>query len=41
MTPINVLIADDIATTREDIKRLLYFEEDIHVVGEASDGERP
>lgn len=39
MTPINVLIADDIATTREDIKRLLYFEEDIHVVGEASDGE--
>ena len=39
MTPISVLIADDIATTREDIKRLLYFEEDIHVVGEAADGE--
>lgn len=39
MTSINVLIADDIATTREDIKRLLYFEEDIHVVGEAADGE--
>jgi pilus assembly protein CpaE len=35
---IRVLIADDIATTREDIKRLLYFEEDIDVVGEASDG---
>lgn len=35
---ISVLIADDIATTREDIKRLLYFEEDIEVVGEASDG---
>lgn len=39
MTPISVLIADDIATTREDIKRLLYFEEDIKVVGEAADGE--
>jgi len=35
---ISVLIADDIATTREDIKRLLYFEEDIDVIGEASDG---
>ena len=32
MSTINVLIADDIATTREDIKRLLYFEEDIHVI---------
>ncbi|MDD4569788.1 MAG: response regulator [Tepidanaerobacteraceae bacterium] len=39
MTPISVLVADDIATTREDIKRLLYFEEDIKVVGEAADGE--
>jgi pilus assembly protein CpaE len=39
MTPITVLIADDIAATREDIKRLLYFEEDIEVVGEAGDGE--
>ena len=38
MTPITVLIADDIAATREDIKRLLYFEEDIEVVGEAGDG---
>lgn len=39
MTPISVLVADDIATTREDIKRLLYFEEDIKVVGEVADGE--
>lgn len=38
MTPITVLIADDIANTREDIKRLLYFEDDITVVGEAADG---
>jgi pilus assembly protein CpaE len=39
MTPIRVMIADDIANTREDIKRLLYFEDDIEVVGEAADGE--
>lgn len=39
MTPITVLIADDIANTREDIKRLLYFEDDLEVVGEAGDGE--
>ncbi|RKL63672.1 response regulator [Thermoanaerobacteraceae bacterium SP2] len=38
MAPIRVIIADDIATTREDIKRLLYFEDDIEVVGEAGDG---
>ncbi|MDK2785238.1 MAG: pilus assembly protein CpaE [Bacillota bacterium] len=38
MTPIRVLIADDVATTREDVKRLLYFEDDIEVVGEAADG---
>lgn len=38
MTPIRVLVADDIANTREDIKRLLYFEEDMEVVGEAGDG---
>lgn len=36
---ISVLIADDIPGTREDIKRLLYFEEDIKVVGEAGDGD--
>lgn len=35
----SVLVVDDIANTREDIKRLLYFEEDITVVGEAGDGE--
>lgn len=38
MESISVLIADDIANTREDIKRLLYFEDDIKVVGEAADG---
>lgn len=38
MNPITVLIADDIPATREDIKRLLYFEEDIKVIGEAEDG---
>jgi len=35
----SVLVVDDIANTREDIKRLLYFEEDISVVGEAGSGE--
>jgi pilus assembly protein CpaE len=35
----SILVVDDIANTREDIKRLLYFEEDITVVGEAGDGE--
>ncbi|MTI82202.1 MAG: MinD/ParA family protein [Firmicutes bacterium] len=39
MTPIRVLIADDISNTRDDIKRLLYFEDDIDVVGEAADGQ--
>jgi len=39
MNSIKVLIVDDIANTREDIKRLLYFEEDITVVGEAGGGE--
>lgn len=39
MAPIRVMIADDIANTREDIRRLLYFEDDIEVVGEAADGE--
>lgn len=39
MSKISVLIVDDIAATREDIKRLLYFEEDIVVAGEASDGD--
>ncbi len=39
MNKIPVMIVDDIAATREDIKRLLYFEEDIIVVGEAQDGD--
>ncbi|WP_258359145.1 AAA family ATPase [Moorella sulfitireducens] len=39
MSQTSVLIVDDISTTREDIKRLLYFEEDIKVIGEAGDGE--
>lgn len=39
MKNITVLIADDIPGTREDIKRLLYFEEDIDIVGEAGDGD--
>lgn len=39
MTQVNVLVVDDIANTREDIKRLLYFEDDITVIGEAADGE--
>jgi pilus assembly protein CpaE len=39
MDPITIVIADDIVNTREDIKRLLFFEEDIKVVGEAGDGE--
>lgn len=39
MSTITVLIADDLPGTREDIKRLLYFEEDIKIVGEAGDGD--
>ncbi|MFZ5646643.1 MAG: response regulator [Bacillota bacterium] len=39
MSAITVLIADDIPGTREDIKRLLYFEDDIKIVGEAGDGD--
>lgn len=39
MSEISVLVVDDIANTREDVKRLLYFEDDITVVGEAADGE--
>lgn len=38
MSQTSVLVVDDIANMREDIKRLLYFEEDIDVVGEAADG---
>lgn len=36
---IKILIADDITETRENIKRLLYFEKDMMIVGEAADGE--
>ncbi|HKM17017.1 MAG: response regulator/pilus assembly protein [Firmicutes bacterium] len=35
---IEVLIADDVAETRDNIRKLLEFEEDICVVGEAADG---
>ncbi|MFZ5899431.1 MAG: response regulator [Bacillota bacterium] len=38
MEPIKILIVDDVANTREDIRRLLFFEEDIKVIGEADDG---
>jgi len=36
---ISVLIADDHALIREGIKQILELEEDIHVVGEANNGE--
>ncbi|MGQ9513291.1 response regulator [Thermodesulfitimonas sp.] len=39
MSLITVVVADDIVNTREDVKRLLFFEEDIKVIGEAGDGE--
>jgi len=35
---ITVMIVDDVEQTRVDIKRLLYFEDDIAVLGEAADG---
>ncbi|MBS3900503.1 MAG: response regulator [Dethiobacter sp.] len=38
MEKIKLLIVDDIAQTRKDITRLLYFEDDMTVVGEAGDG---
>jgi len=37
---IKVLIVDDITETRENINRLLQFEEDIQVVGEGANGEQ-
>jgi pilus assembly protein CpaE len=37
---IRVLIADDVAETRENVQRLLLFEEDFEVVGLTGDGER-
>ncbi|MEW6182302.1 MAG: response regulator [Bacillota bacterium] len=39
MDPITVIVADDSANTREDVKRLLSFEDDVTVIGEAGDGE--
>ena len=36
---LRVLIADDSAPTRESLRRLLEFHQDIEVVGEAADGE--
>lgn len=35
---IRVLIVDDIAETRENVKKLLYFEEDVEVVGSGANG---
>lgn len=35
---INILLVDDIAETRQSIKKLLAFEQDFKVVGEAGDG---
>lgn len=38
MRPIRVLVVDDISDTRESIRRLLNFEHDIEVIGEAGSG---
>jgi pilus assembly protein CpaE len=37
---INVLIVDDIPETRENLRKLLYFESDIVIVGTAENGQR-
>ena len=37
---IRVLIVDDIASTRENLQKLLSFEEDVEVVGTAGDGKQ-
>jgi pilus assembly protein CpaE len=37
MVKIKVLVVDDVQQTRKDITRLLYFEDDLEVVGEAAD----
>ena len=39
MERIRVVIADDIKETRDNIKKLLSFEKDIEVIGEAENGE--
>lgn len=38
VTKIHVLIVDDIAETRENVKKLLFFEDDVEIVGTASNG---
>lgn len=35
---IRVLIVDDISETRENLKKLLYFEDDLEIIGSASNG---
>jgi len=37
-TKIRVLIVDDIPETRENVKKLLYFEQDVEIVGMGSNG---
>ena len=37
---IRVLVVDDIPETRENLKKLLYFEDDIEVIGAADSGEQ-
>lgn len=39
MQAISVLIVDDIPETRENLRKLLYFESDIAIVGTADDGQ--
>jgi pilus assembly protein CpaE len=36
---IQVLIVDDTATTRENLKKMLYFEQDIAILGTAANGQ--
>ena len=36
--PIRLLIVDDIQSTRDNLRKLLSFEDDIEVVGTAGDG---
>lgn len=38
MAPITILLADDSDALRRDLRKLLGFEEDFHVVGEARNG---
>ena len=39
MEPIRVLLADDVEETRGNIRRILSFDKDLAVVGEAHDGQ--